>query len=114
MFLDRFLGYFNLSFPLKLYKQKDVHNNGWITSGIKKSSQKMKLFNDLKCKVNLPKNALIFIKRYQKNYKQVIYNAKERYNDTLILQAKHPTKAMWKLINKLGDTRDQPSDILPG
>jgi hypothetical protein len=78
MFLDRFLDYFNLSFPLKLYKQKDVHNNGWITSGIKKSSQKMRLLNYLKCKVNLSKNALIFIMRYQNIYKQVIYNAKKK------------------------------------
>lgn len=39
----------------------------------------MRLLYDLKCKINLSKNALIFIKRYQKIYKQVIYAVVSRY-----------------------------------
>jgi hypothetical protein len=41
-------------------------------------------------------------------YKQVISFAKKWYNDTFILHATYPAKAMWKLINKkLGDVRNQ-------
>jgi hypothetical protein len=76
-FLDRFLDCLNAAFPVKLYKQKKIHNNGWITSGMKKSGQRMRLLNDLKHTVNLSKNALYYIKRYQKTYKQVISFAKK-------------------------------------
>jgi hypothetical protein len=62
-FLDRFLDCFNAAFPVKLHKQKKINNNGWITSGIKKSGQRMRLLNDIKYKVNLSKNALYYIKK---------------------------------------------------
>jgi hypothetical protein len=67
----------------------------------------MRLLNDLKCKVNLSKKTLNYIKRYQKTLKHVISTAKKQYKDTHILHAKHPTKEMWKIINRnLGKMRE--------
>jgi hypothetical protein len=66
----------------------------------------MRLLNDIKCKVDLSKNTLKYIKRYQKTLKHVISTAKKQYNDTHISHAKHSTTEMWKIINRnLGNSR---------
>ena len=67
----------------------------------------MRLLNDLTCKVDLSKNTLKYIKRYQKTLKHVISTAKKQYNDTHISHAKHLTKEMCKIINRnLGNSRE--------
>jgi hypothetical protein len=41
LFMDIFLHYFNMAFPLKLVQSREPPRNSWITQGIKISSKKM-------------------------------------------------------------------------
>ncbi|PNF20311.1 hypothetical protein B7P43_G13693 [Cryptotermes secundus] len=99
-FLNRFLYYFERSFPLKTVYMKNHNEIKCITQGIKVSSQKMRLLNTLKKNTNLSNDILEYINRYQKIYKSVITEAKRRENDRFMLRSHNKTKAIWQIINK--------------
>jgi hypothetical protein len=100
LFINKFLYYFTRAFPLKLVKKRDKRNNLWISRGIKVSCKKMRLLNNLKQKMPLSRDTLIYINRYHRIYKRVISEAKKRHNDKQIVCATNPTKIMCQLINK--------------
>jgi hypothetical protein len=81
LFINKFLYYFTTVFPLKLVKKRDKKNKLWISRGIKVSCQKMRLLNNLKHRMPLSRDTLIYINRYHRIYKRVISEAKKRYND---------------------------------
>ncbi|PNF17939.1 hypothetical protein B7P43_G18419 [Cryptotermes secundus] len=99
-FLNRFLYYFERSFPLKTVHKKNHNEIKWIIRGIKVSSQKMRLLNTLKKNTNLSNYILEYINRYQKIYKSVITEAKRKENDRFMLRSHNKTKAIWQIINK--------------
>jgi hypothetical protein len=77
IFIENFGYYFNIAFPYKLQKLRNVQNNKWITRGLKNSGKRMRFFNSLR-KFNLSKEAQAYIKgtkshtkRYQITYKKV-------------------------------------------
>jgi hypothetical protein len=79
---------------------KDHKKTKWITQGIKVSSLKMRLLNNVEKYKNLPNVVLNHIIRYQKIYKNVIKEAKRKYNDRLILNSENKMKEMWQIVNK--------------
>jgi hypothetical protein len=77
-FINKFCHYFHKVFPLKLIIKWDVKSNTWISEGIKRSSQKIRLSNNLKQKIALSTETLTYINRYQRIYKRLILEAKKR------------------------------------
>jgi Mg-chelatase subunit ChlI len=70
--------YFERAFPYKTVYIKDRKKTKWTTRGIKVSSQKMRLLNNVKKYEKLPNAVLNYINRYQKMYKNVIKEAKRK------------------------------------
>jgi malate/lactate dehydrogenase len=72
----------------------------------------MRLLNNLKHKMSLSRDTLIYINRYHRIYKQVISDANKRHNDKQIVRATNPTEMMWQLINKrMGNSRKLYQEI---
>lgn len=54
----------------------------------------------------MSKDALEYVKRYQKIYRSVIIEAKRKENDRFILRSHNKTKAIWQIINReIGNSR---------
>ena len=54
----------------------------------------------MKRKFTLTREAVDYIKIYQKIYKGVLREAKKKDNDRYVMESTDKPKAMWKLINK--------------
>jgi hypothetical protein len=78
IFRNNFDYYFNIAFPYKLQKPKKIHDNNWITKGLKNSGKRMRFLNSLKRKLNHPSEVQAYIKRYQFTYRRVLKEAKKR------------------------------------
>jgi hypothetical protein len=78
IFMENFGYYFNIAFPYKSQKLRNMQKNRWITKGLKNSSRKMHFLNSLKRKFNLSREAQAYIKKYQITYKKVLKEAKKR------------------------------------
>jgi hypothetical protein len=66
----------------------------------------MRLLNNLKHKMALPCDAVIYIEQCHITYKQVISEAKKRHNHKQLAGATNPTRIMWQLVNKkMGSSR---------
>ena len=100
IFRNNFDYYFNIAFPYKLQKLRNIHDNNWITRGLKNSGKRMRFLNSLKRKLNLPSEVQAYIKRYQFTYRMVLKEAKKKENDRLIKKAVNKTKKIWQIINK--------------
>jgi hypothetical protein len=80
LFINRFSYYFMTALPLKLAMKREDKNNTWISRRIKVSCQKIKFLNNLKYRLSLSRDALSYITRYHRIYKQVISAAKKRHD----------------------------------
>jgi len=76
IFRDNFDYYFNTAFPYKLHKHKNTQDNNWITKGLKNSGKRLRFLNSLKRRVNLSRESLSYIKKYQTIYRIVLKEAK--------------------------------------
>lgn len=99
LFINTFLYYFELAFPIKTktIKNMNVKNNKWMTKGLKISSQKLK---DLyKLSLTQDDNFKSYYKNYKIIYRKLIKKAKLLYNNELIAKAKDKSKVAWNIIN---------------
>lgn len=105
--------YYNLSFK---FVKKDLNTNAdnknWLTSGIRKSSVKLKeLFH-------LQKNGIMeaqYYRDYKKIYNRVLRQAKRLYFDRLILNSENKSRTVWRIINttiKNDSSYKEPTPIL--
>jgi len=78
MFMENFGYYFNIAFPYKSQKLRNIQNNKWITNGLKNSSKRMSFLNSLKRKFNLSREAQAYVKKYQITHKKVLKEAKKK------------------------------------
>jgi hypothetical protein len=76
-FMDIFLECFNIAFPYKRVKSRDVINKRWFSKGLIVSSRRVKVLNSLKGKFTLTREVLDYIKKYQRIYKRVLREAKK-------------------------------------
>ena len=67
-FLDIFLYCFDIAFPYKRVKLREVINKRWLSKGLIVSSKSMKILNNLKRTFTLMMEALIYIEKYQRIY----------------------------------------------
>jgi len=88
-----------IAFTLDFRRRKKSLRNGWITQGIRLSSQKLR-FLKMKKQSNLIKDAKMYIAKYTIIHRRVIREAKRRENDKYILHANDRSKAVWQIINK--------------
>jgi hypothetical protein len=99
--LKAFMDIFCTVLIYKRVKSGDSINKRWLSQGLIVSSQRMKVLNSLKRKFTLTKEAVDYIKIYQKIYKEVLREAKKKKdNDRYVMESTDKPKAMWKLINK--------------
>jgi hypothetical protein len=70
--MDIFLHCFNTAFPYKRVKSKDTINKRWLSKGLIVLSKRMEVLNSLKRKFTLMREALDYIKKYQRIYKRVL------------------------------------------
>jgi hypothetical protein len=63
IFMEKFGYYFNITFPYKSQKLRNMQNNNWITKGLKNSSKRMRFLNSLKRKFNISREAQAYIKK---------------------------------------------------
>ena len=66
-FLDVFLYCFDIAFPCKRVKLRGRINKRWLSKGLKVSSKRMQILNNLKRKFTLTREALIYIRKISKN-----------------------------------------------
>lgn len=71
---------------------------GWVTLGIKISSQKLKILHRVMSQTNDPAD-ISFYKKYKKIYKKVIVSAKKLHNDLIYSQSTNKSKTVWSIIN---------------
>jgi hypothetical protein len=94
-FLDNFLYYYDIAFPLMLTskaKKKKIKEHR-ITEGIKNSSRRMRLLEKYRKEINLEQEELQYINTYRNIYRNVIKEAKTKDNDNYLTNAKNKTKA---------------------
>jgi len=113
IFMDTFRYYFNTAFPLKTTHVNNSMINTWITKGIIKSRNKLRLPCCIKRSTDLSTKSLKYIQNYQKIYRKVIAEAKKRETDKIILSATNKNKTLWKIINKeTGNSQQAPNIIM--
>jgi hypothetical protein len=97
--MHSFLHCLETAIPYKKQKLRKRRSKRWLTKGLIKSSEKLKILNNLKRRCTLTEETLEYIKKYRTIYKRVIREAKKRDNDRYVTEASNSTKAMWQLIN---------------
>ena len=98
-FINTLIYYNNLCFPLtKINIHKTHRNKGWITPGIRVSSEKLKILHQIRSQTNDPA-VITFYKKYKKIYKKVILSAKKLHNDLTYLHSNNKSKTVWSIIN---------------
>lgn len=108
-FLETFLHYFDMAFPLTVKKANQYPSRkSWITKGILISCRKKRLLNDISKYCKLP-NFLSYFKRYKSTLNKVIKKAKETRNDEFINSSKNKTKALWNVVKQ--ETGKIPSPV---
>jgi hypothetical protein len=76
------LYYFDIAFPYKRVKLKEIINKRWLSKGLIVSSKRMQILNNLKSTFTLMMEALIYIKKYQRLYKRILKEAKKKNRET--------------------------------
>ncbi|XP_047120323.1 uncharacterized protein LOC124803185 [Schistocerca piceifrons] len=113
IFASTFMTYFEMCFPKKLLSYRSSGSKGtWITPGIKKSSETMKLLS-LKLKTCHDQQFVVYVRTYKKTYRKVIAKAKLLSNDRLIRQASNKSRMLWKMVKKEtgGQTKEQEINL---
>lgn len=90
---------FYISFPLKKLKDTIKIDKRWVTTGIRKSSQKLKDLHKLSILSNNQNNIDFYIK-YKKIYKKVVKAAKTLDNKRSFIKSNNKSKTTWNIINK--------------
>lgn len=90
---------FNLAFPLIKTKKRNRNktDKGWITSGIRVSSEKLKLL----FKLSQSGDTILrdYYKTYKSIYRTVVRRAKRAYFGNLITNSTNKGKTVWRIIN---------------
>lgn len=89
--------YFELAFPLRKEKNLNKNKIGWITRGIRISSEKLKTLHFLIQNGNV--DLKVYYGKYKKIYKKVIRAAKLLHNNILMNNASNMTRTAWNIIN---------------
>lgn len=95
-FLNILQYHFDNSFPLR--KSNNRHSSkGWVTRGISISSKKLKKlhYQDQRGSIDH-----LYYKKYKTIYRNVIRDAKRKYNNNLVLNAENKMKAAWDIIKQ--------------
>lgn len=87
-FMDIFLHCLETAIPYKKQKLRKRRNKRWLSKGLIKSSEKMKMLNNLKRRLTLTEETLEYIKKYRTIYKRVIREAKKK--ETMIGMLQRP------------------------
>jgi hypothetical protein len=111
-FISKLIFLFNKAFPLRQVVVKKTYHATWIRQGIKKSSKKVRLLNELKKYMTISRRSKQYIDNYNRIYKRVLKEAKRRENDRLLLKATNKSKTIWKIIkNEIGKPTNYVQDI---
>jgi hypothetical protein len=110
LFKNTFIYYFNRAFPLKTTEVKGTILNKWITGGLIRSRNKLRLLNHIKRTTKLSSESLQYIQNYQLIFRKVVRGARMKESERFVSSAKNQTKAMWKLINKETGNSQSNSD----
>lgn len=100
IFLESFLYYYNVAFPIKNFKTSKPNTKSWITKGIQICSNKLRLFSRIQKTGTLNAEIEDYVNNYRKIYKRVLKEAKRKDNDRFILTAQNKTKATWQVIDR--------------
>ena len=112
LFINKLTFLFNKAFPLRKITLRNPYHVTWITPGIKKSSNRIRLFNLLKKRFTISVSTKHYIDNYKQIYKRVLNEAKRREYDKLLLKATNTSKAAWKIIkNETGKAANSMRDI---
>lgn len=98
-FIDEFLLFYHLCFPVKIVKIITNKKTKWLSRGIKLCSKKQRqLLWEYRLKPNL-ENKTIF-KKYSKLYRRIIKLTQKTQNNYHVNTAQNKSKAAWQVINK--------------
>jgi hypothetical protein len=67
-FTDIFLLCSKTAIPYKRLKLREIRNNRWLSKDLINLSERMRILNNLKRRFTLMREALEYIKKYQKMY----------------------------------------------
>jgi len=101
LFMNIFMHYFNVAFPVnKIKVQVNYTVRRRITKGLIVSRNKLCILQKIKRRQCLSAECLEYIHNYQRIFRKVVNEAKRKESDRYVLTAKNKSKALWKLINK--------------
>lgn len=110
-FINMFLYYFEISFPLKRVRVRaDTRKNSrnWISDEIEVMRNRVSLYNDL---AKLYPRFKPLSAELNNQYQYKLKKAKREYHDKQILESGNRTKAMWNIISNLQGNRTGESEI---
>ena len=100
-FINTFIYYFNVAFPVK---KQEVKANGivqrWITKGLIVSRNKLRIHRKLKWLQYTSEEFLEYIQTYQNILRKVLIEARRKESNRYVLASTNKSKALWKLIKK--------------
>ena len=91
-FMDSLCFCLETAIPYKKITIRHQKNKNSLSLGLKISNKKIKWLNSLKKRVTLKSDTLGYIKNYNKIYKKVLKEAKNRENDRYVNEAPNTTK----------------------
>jgi len=101
LFMNTFIYYFNIAFPIN---KNEVKSNyiiqRWIIKGLIVSRNKLRILRKIKRKQCLFGEFLEYIQTYQRIVRKVLIEARRKESDRYVLASKNKSKALWKLIKK--------------
>jgi hypothetical protein len=77
-FLDNFLCYYDMAFPLRLTNKAKEIKKQWIPQGIKNSSMRIRLLEKQRKEMDPGQGELQYISNYKRIYRKVINKAKKK------------------------------------
>ena len=112
-FLETFLKVYNTSFPIKrqVVKTNIGKNKGpWMTKSVLKSVRtKNKLYNV--CLINSNKKNQNSYKKCKNKLNHVIKASKKMYYEDQLIEYKHNTKMIWKILNNILNKKTKKKQI---
>lgn len=109
-FLESFLYYFELCFPIKNTRvSQKITKNAWITPEISRVKNILTALSDLKIKYPEFNDTFRAVDRY---YKSLLHTSKKNYHDALISKADNKTKKMWQIINEKSGKNNSKQQIV--
>lgn len=97
-FINIFLHYFEICFPIKKYKVSNTRSIKWISDEVLQLKERLSLMADMANQHEVYKP---IYKKLNSEYQNKLRTAKSEYYNNLLLESQNKNKTMWNIIHDL-------------